>query len=115
MYIGVAPITQATHVRNKVVHSREVTLCGKSDFTYHTELLFPLREASILKREENEENNCLIQKSPFDMRNFFRVLATLLMFVTSHKKLLNILGLDLSFQGHIGDLNLHCYLLGISY
>ena len=59
--------------------------CGKRDFPYHKELLskerirslfFPLREVPILKRDTIEENHCLIQESPFDVRNFFSILAT---------------------------------------
>ena len=37
---------------------------------------FPSREVPILKRDANEENHFLIQKSPFWARNFFSVLAT---------------------------------------
>ena len=37
---------------------------------------FPLREVPILKRDTIEENHCLIQYSPFDVRNLFSVLAT---------------------------------------
>ena len=50
--IGVAPLTQVTHMRNN------------------------LREVSKLQRDAIKENHCLIQWSPFDMRNFFSVLAT---------------------------------------
>ena len=64
----------------------EVTSCGKSEFSYHRELLlkertrslFPLRKFLILKRAANEEYHCLIQKAPFDMRKVSSVLATLL-------------------------------------
>ena len=60
----------------------------KSDFPYNKELLleerirsvweqfFPLREVPISKRDAIEENQWLIQKSPFDVRDFFGVLAT---------------------------------------
>ena len=37
---------------------------------------FTLREVRILKRDVIEENHCLIQKSPFNVRNVFSVLAT---------------------------------------
>ena len=37
---------------------------------------FPLQEVSILKRDEIEENHCLVQYSPFDVRNFFSILTT---------------------------------------
>ena len=37
---------------------------------------FPLREVPILKRDAIEENNCLFQQSPLDVRTFFGVLAT---------------------------------------
>ena len=43
---------------------------------------FPLREIPILKRDTIEENHCLIQKSPFDVHNFFSILATPLEYVT---------------------------------
>ena len=36
---------------------------------------FPLREVSISKRDTIEEDHCLIQKPPFDLHNFFGVLA----------------------------------------
>ena len=60
----------------------------KKVIPYHKELLlkerirsygskfFPLIEVPISKWDAIEENNCLIQESPFDMRNFFGVLAT---------------------------------------
>ena len=35
----------------------------------------PFKEVAILKKDANEENHCFIQKSPFDVRNFFIVLA----------------------------------------
>ena len=37
---------------------------------------FPLREVPISKRDIIVENHCLIQRYPFDVRNFFKVLAT---------------------------------------
>ena len=37
---------------------------------------FPLKEVSILKRDAIEENQYLIQWSPFDVHNFCSVLAT---------------------------------------
>ena len=40
--------------------------------------ILPLREVPISKRGAIEENHCLIQLSPFDVRNYFGVLATLL-------------------------------------
>ena len=60
----------------------------KSDLPYHKELLLNERIRSlweqilyfkripILKRDEIEENHCLIHLSPFGVRNFFTVLAT---------------------------------------
>ena len=39
---------------------------------FHTSL----REVPILKREAIEENHCLIQRSPYVVRNFSSVLAT---------------------------------------
>ena len=35
-----------------------------------------LREVPILKRDTIEENHCLFQLSPFDVRNFFSELTT---------------------------------------
>ena len=43
-------------------------------------MFFPLREVPILKRDTNEENHCLIKLFPFDVRNFFSVLATKVLF-----------------------------------
>ena len=43
---------------------------------YHTIRNFPLRAVPILKRYATEDNHCLIQYSPFDVRNFFSVYAT---------------------------------------
>ena len=40
--------------------------------------LFPLRKIPIMKRGAIEENHYLILWSPFDLRNVFSVLATLL-------------------------------------
>ena len=37
---------------------------------------FPLRVVPILKRDAIEVNHCLVQYSPFDVRNFFSILAT---------------------------------------
>ena len=55
---------------------------GIRNFSYRKEFalsgskFFPLREGPIMKRDAVEENHCLLQKSPFDVRNFFSVLAT---------------------------------------
>ena len=35
-----------------------------------------------MKRDAIEENHCLIQLSPFDVRNFFGVLSTSLLILT---------------------------------
>ena len=43
--------------------------CSGSEF-------FTLREVPILKRDVIVENDCLIQKSPFDVRTFLSVLVT---------------------------------------
>ena len=66
-----------THLRNKTVTFKGGHQCGSK--------IFPLREVPILKRDAIEEHHCLVQKSPFDVRNFFRVLATPL-FLISEKK-----------------------------
>ena len=50
----------------------------RKDFAPSGSKFFPLREVPILKREVNEENNCRIQLSPFDVHNFFSILATLI-------------------------------------
>ena len=47
-YVGVAPITQYTHVRNIDSNTqRELTLCGKTDFQYLKELLLKERIRSL--------------------------------------------------------------------
>ena len=43
---------------------------------YSGSKFFPIREVPILKRDAIEEKHCSIQYSPFDVRNFFSVLAT---------------------------------------
>ena len=88
--IGVAPITQVTHVRNKYysnIQGRSLKVI-KSGFPYYKVLLKKeiirslwkqilfFKRSSHLNRDAIEENNCLIKKSPFDVRNFFSVLAT---------------------------------------
>ena len=37
---------------------------------------FSLCEVPTLKRDALQEKHCLIQESPFDVRNFFSILAT---------------------------------------
>ena len=71
--IGVAPIMNIVHIQGK---SCNVVIGG---FPYHKELLLKerirslanyfLKEILILKRDGNEENHCLFQYSPFDVRN----------------------------------------------
>ena len=63
--------------------SSVINECDKSDFSYYKELLIKERIRSLweqilsfkrsshLKRDVIEENNCLIQLSPFDVRNIF--------------------------------------------
>ena len=46
------------------------------EFALSGRKFFPSRVVSILKRDEIVENHCLIQYSPFDVRNVFSVLAT---------------------------------------
>ena len=48
----------------------------RKEFAPSGSKLFPLREVPILKRDAIEEKRCLIQKSPFDVCNFFSFLAT---------------------------------------
>ena len=43
---------------------------------FHTIRNCSLREVPISKRDVNANNHCLIQRSLFDERNFFKVLAT---------------------------------------
>ena len=71
MSIGVAPITQVTHVRNKdsKIQGRSLNVIKVIFHTIknaHNSLplganSFPLREVPILKRDEIEGNHCLIQ------------------------------------------------------
>ena len=87
--IGVATITQITHARNKISNiqgrSRNaikvifhiIMNCSqRKEFAPSGSKFFPLREVPILKRDAIGENHCLILLSPFDVRNFFSVLAT---------------------------------------
>ena len=48
----------------------------RKEFAPSGSKFFPLIEVRIAKRESIKESHCLIQKSPFDARNFFGVLAT---------------------------------------
>ena len=87
-FIGIAPITQYT-----CVHNKNSTIQGSSSYVpvvkviYHTlrncserKKFAPSGEVPILKRDVIVENHCLIQWSPFDVRDFFSVLATPLAF-----------------------------------
>ena len=47
VYIGVAHITQVTHVRTKIVTFKGGHLCDKKDFPYHKELLLKERIRSL--------------------------------------------------------------------
>ena len=61
------------HALEKYYHSREVTLCDKSDFPYYKELfikerirslweqILSFKRSSHLKRDAIEEKHCLIQ------------------------------------------------------
>ena len=40
------------------------------------EQIISFKRSSYSKRDAIEENHCLIQQSPFDVHNFFSVLAT---------------------------------------
>ena len=77
--IGVAPITQKTHVRNK----NSNTLGSKSEFLHHKELLLkerirslweqiPFKRTSHFERDVIVENHYLIQWSPFVVRDISR-------------------------------------------
>ena len=48
----------------------------RKEFTPSGIKFFPLREVAVVKRGAIEENQCLIEESPFDLRSFFSVLAT---------------------------------------
>ena len=71
------------HVRNKDsnIQGRSPT-CNVVKVIFHTirncwgSKFLPIREVPILKRDAIEENHCLIQLSPFHVRNFFSILAT---------------------------------------
>ena len=50
--------------------------CSKrKEFAPSGSKFFPLREVPIMERDTIEENHCLIGLSPFDVHNFFSVLA----------------------------------------
>ena len=85
IYIGVASITQVTHVRNKnsilqgrslnvIFHTRRERI--RSLWEQKRERIFSFKRSSHLKRDAIEENHCLIQYSPFDVRNVFSIQAT---------------------------------------
>ena len=61
--IGVAHITQVTHVRNKnsYIQGRSLNVIKVIFNTIRNSKFFPLREVPILKRDANEENLCLIE------------------------------------------------------
>ena len=86
MIIGEAPITRITHMRNEksnnqgrspnevkvIFHTISNCYCSKrKEFAAFGSKLFTLREVPILKRDAIEENHCLVQYSPFDVREFF--------------------------------------------
>ena len=48
----------------------------RKEFAPSGSKFFPLINVPILKREAIEENHCLFQQSPFDVRSFFSVLGT---------------------------------------
>ena len=74
--------------KNSNIQGRSANVV-KVTFSYFKELLikerirslweqilsFPLREVPALKRGATEENHCLIQRSHFDVRNFFSFLG----------------------------------------
>ena len=61
--------------------------------------LFPLREVPILKRDAIEENRCLFQLSPFEVRNFFSVLTTLLLVICVIQEHLSLVKNDIKNLG----------------
>ena len=48
----------------------------RKEFAPSGSKFFPLRVVPILKRDAIEVNHCLVQYSPFDVHNFFSILAT---------------------------------------
>ena len=71
-----------THVwfKNSDIQGRSYTKCGKSDFPKYKELLLKERIRflweQIVSFKRSSHFDCLIQLSPFDVRNLFSVLAT---------------------------------------
>ena len=59
-----------------VLWSNQYDPWRESNTTIIAQNCTPLREVSIMKRGAIEENHCLIQESPFDVRNFFSIIAT---------------------------------------
>ena len=71
----------------KVIFHDTRNCSERKEFARSGKEFFPFREVPIMKWEGIEENHCLIQNSPFDVRNFFSVLAwPLHVIVSSHKK-----------------------------
>ena len=60
----------------KVIFHTISNCSERKEFPPSGSKFFPFREVPILKRDAIEDNNCLIQLSPFDMCNLFSILAT---------------------------------------
>ena len=62
----------------KVISHATRNCSNRKEFAPIGSKFFPFREVPILKRDAIEVNHYLVQYSPFDVRDFFSVLATLL-------------------------------------
>ena len=60
----------------KVIFHATRNCSNRKEFAPIGSEFFPLIEVPILKMDAIEVNHCLVQYSPFDVRNFFSVLAT---------------------------------------
>ena len=72
LIIDVAPIMQVTHVCNKIVTLKDVTLCDKSVFPYNNALLLKERIRSLweqilsFKRNSHFEKGCNCREALLD-------------------------------------------------
>ena len=94
--IGVAANTQLRTRAMKLVHIQGRSPNVVSDSPYHKKTLWKERirylweqiltfkKSSIFERDAIEENHCLFQWSPFDMRSFFSVLTTPLEWINNN-------------------------------
>ena len=70
----------------------------REEFAPSGSKFFPLRKVPFFKRDEIEENHCLIQESLFDVRNFCSVLVTPLLLYIGYVYI-GVKQIDMDFNG----------------